>query len=170
MLSKDEKEKLVKEELLEAISYYIGRQKIVAQAMTDLGLDVTTKFNSKTPLEGNELEKFKKWSEQRSKIPSRGTWVDKEGNKWEYFLHGEGCLLTNIETGEPIEWDIPQTDSFDPYFFHDNLFWQFKAESRYDKVGSVRHRLTELVNQLIEELIEEGKITKDYSLPNKENN
>lgn len=170
MLSKDEQENLVKAQLLDAITYYIDRQEIVAQAITELGLDITTNFNSKTPLEGDELEKLRKWSEQRSKIPSRGIWIDKDGNEWEYFLHGNGCLLTNVKTGEPIEWDIPQLESFDPYFFHDNLFWQFKSTSRYDKVGNVRHRLTELVNQLIEELIEDGKITKDYSLPNKENN
>jgi len=168
MLSKDEHEKLVKEQLLDAIAYYIGRQKIVAQAMTELGLDITTKFNSKTPLEDNELDKFKKWGEQRSKIPNRGSWVDKDGNEWEYFLHGSGCLLTNIKTGEPLEWDVPQVESFDPYFFHDNLFWQFKSEDRRAKVGSVRHRLTELVNQLIEELIEDGKISKDHSVIDKE--
>jgi len=161
VLSREEFKNLAKQQLLDAISYYMERQKIVAQALTDLGFDINTHWDQNDEWTWEEIEK---WDAHAYKIPQKGIWIDSDNNEWEYFVHGRGCKLINIKTREPIEWDAPKLDTFTPDFFHDNLFWQFKAENRYDKVGFMRVWVNRAVDGLIKELVDEGKLNKDYSL------
>jgi hypothetical protein len=164
MLSKEEFRSLAKQELLDAITYYIDRQKIVAQALTDLGFDITTNWSFTDANDEQAINAIQKWVARRKEIPSRGVWIDQENNQWDYYLHGAGCTLTNQKTGEPIEWDAPKLNSFDSFFFFPSIFWQFHAKDRYDKVGRLKAWLTGNMEQLIEELVEDGKLNKDYSL------
>ena len=162
----EEYENQLKKQLLDAIEYYINRQKIVSQALTDLGFDVTT------DVEVDNRQSYismQKWMTHAKEVPDSGIWIDTNNDEWQYLIHGAGCQLTNKKTGEPIDWDVPRINSFTPMFFYNHLFWQFKAHNRFDKVNLIRGRLTGLVNQLIEELVEKGEINKDYSIPNKEN-
>lgn len=161
VLSQEEFKDLAKLQLLDAISYYIERQKIVAQALTDLGFDIHTSRDQNEKQARKEIEK---WLAHVGEISHRGIWVDNDNNEWEYYVHGGGCRLINVNTREPIEWDVPNLDTFDPFFFHDNLFWQFRAENRYDKVGAVLFWVNHAVDELIKELVDEGKLNKDYSL------
>jgi hypothetical protein len=123
----DEK-KLVKQELYKAIIYFIERQKLVAQAMLDLGLDLglIARFGAIAWVSGTWIldDEKRAWLDQLDKLfvgaefvpgeealieaikrnaerqyPQRGTWG--ENDEWEYYLHGGGCLLTNKETGGP---------------------------------------------------------------------
>ena len=161
ILSKDEFKNLVKQQLLDAISYYIERQKIVAQALTDLGFDINTDWDQNDKTTWKET---KAWLDHAGQIPQTGIWIDKDNNEWEYFIHGQGCRLINTRTREPIEWDAPNQARFTPDFFHENLFWQFKAEKRYDKIGAMHVWLKRTIDELIDELIREGKIGQDHSL------
>ncbi|MBI3173502.1 MAG: hypothetical protein HYZ25_07275 [Chloroflexi bacterium] len=160
-LSQEEFKNLAKQQLLDAISYYIEGQKIVAQALSDLGFNINI-FGD--PNDKQAREEIEKWLAHVSEISQKGIWVDSDNNEWEYYVHGGGCRLTNVSTREPIEWDVPNLDTFDPFFFHDNLFWQFRAENRYDKVGAVLFWVNHAVDELIRELVGDGKLSKDYSL------
>jgi hypothetical protein len=50
-----------------------------------------------------------------------GFWGD--ANEWKYFLHGAGCHVTHIETGEVIGWDAATLTRFDPYWLADWIHW-----------------------------------------------
>jgi hypothetical protein len=160
MQDKDEYIDLAKQQLLDAIYYYVDRQKLVAQAVTELGIDKTLL----TP------EKILQWSELRAKIPTSGSWTDEDGGKWIYFLHGYGCRLTNLKTDESIDWNMKRKiNAFDPYFFYKNLVWQISVSARDNKVLQLKGWEKEEIINLIDILIEEGKINQDWSIPDKEN-
>jgi hypothetical protein len=60
-------------------------------------------------------------SKEDIKSTQSGYWGrDKE---WRYFLHGRGCRLVHTVTGEPIEWDAPDVQRFDPHWFVNWLNW-----------------------------------------------
>ena len=58
VLSQEEFKDLAKLQLLDAISYYIERQKIVAQALTDLGFDIHTSRDQNEKQARKEIEKW----------------------------------------------------------------------------------------------------------------
>lgn len=135
---------VAKKELLDAIHYFIERQGLVAQAIEDLGLDIQEmdKYDSLAWLANDAVKKiYKALSEEEKKIvdksvqrnlPQSGIWKDKNGKQWEYFLHGRGCALTNRETGEPLDWDVPNLHSFNLSRFFYYLTWLFSIpDQRY---------------------------------------
>ncbi len=48
----------------------------------------------------------------------RGSW-----GEWSYYIHGRGCRLVHARTREPIEWDSPDLQTFDPSWFAHWLEW-----------------------------------------------
>lgn len=50
-----------------------------------------------------------------SRKPQRGYWG--ENGEWKYFLHGGGCRLTHRQTGERIEWDAGDLNTFNVDWF-----------------------------------------------------
>jgi hypothetical protein len=82
------------------------------------------------------------------------------------------------ETGEWINWDCPNRLAFDPWFFCQHLEWQLEAPERENERIHTREWVKELiasgleywvdvtseVNKLIDEMIEEGLINKDWTL------
>src|SRR5688572_17128800 len=135
VLSQDEIKARVKAELREALAYFIERQKLVAQAMTDLDLDLNEvgEFGPIAWASNSESDKLgaadkikreiAKANDPRTKkmlqlalrasereLTQSGVWHDRENSEWRYFLHGSGCRLTHTQTGEPIDWDCPDVN------------------------------------------------------------
>ena len=139
---------LAKDELLEAIVYFVKRQELATQAILDFGLDPNTMailgaggwtlgYEDAEKVLGtlpdNFDDEFKKALQVivENKIPivkHSGVWQDKHGENWKYLLHGGGCLLINQATNEPIDWDCPSTIHFDAFKFCSHLKWQIKKQ------------------------------------------
>jgi len=166
----------VKDELRNALAYFIERQKLVAQAMIELGLDLNEvgKFKAAAWASGaksknnetintmasfeeiedphvREMFQVAKRASERN-LAQSGIWRDSENNEWRYFLHGGGCRLTNTKTGEPIDWDCPDINSYDRYKFFHHLEWQLTSSERAEKLlssGSIeKETLKTLINEI----------------------
>jgi hypothetical protein len=166
----------VKDELINAVAYFVERQKLVAQAMTELGLDLyevaefgtaawATGAKSKNgdaqnfvanleAIEDPYVKKLYQVAKRASErnISQGGTWKDSENNEWRYFLHGGGCRLTNLETGEPIDWDCPDTNSYDKHKFFYHLEWQMTSSERAEKLSFIRNVEKETLKTLINDI------------------
>jgi hypothetical protein len=82
-------------------------------------------------------------------------------HEWEYFMHGGGCKLTHTVTHEVIEWDAPDLQRFDPYWFTNWVSWflgQYPQDSLAQVINShtsndpdsLRNFLFDLLGQLKE--------------------
>src|SRR5215471_11827256 len=118
---------MMKDELLEAIKYFVKRQGLAAQALSDFGLDlfavsVLGASGWMLGAEGakelyevnpsNLSENFRNALHRMieintPKVNQTGIWQDKDGKTWNYFLHSGGCRLRDTHTGEVIDWDCP---------------------------------------------------------------
>ena len=178
-----DKKKLVKQELYKAITYFIGRQELVAQAMLDLDLDLdlVARFGAIAWVSGTwDLEDggTRVWLDRLDKLfvrdestpeeealiaalkrnadrgySQRGSWG--ENGEWEYYLHGKGCQLTHKKTWEQIDWNCPNRKTFDPFFFEAHLRWQLASSVHK---GDLRHMAMWVEangNGSVQELIEE---------------
>lgn len=148
--------KLVKRELYEAITHFIERQKLVTQAIVDLGLNleeigqygvaawaadlpsgwaITQSEIEKVP-DGHKIYSMRKRVEAL-RLPGKGVWIDHDGDEWEYFLHGKGCLLTNKRTGEPVDWEY-NVLGLSVWFFLRYLEWQLISPEWEDRLVHTR--------------------------------
>jgi hypothetical protein len=109
------------------------------------------------------IEAIKRNAERQ--YPQRGTWG--ENDEWEYYLHGGGCLLTNKETGEPIDWDCPNLKSFDEFFFRTHLEWQLEASDRKAELKHTKLWIEKFGADSIRELMDEMRsdgLIEDYQI------
>lgn len=185
-----EKEKvLVQQEIYRAITHFIERQQLVAQAMRDLGLDLEEvgrwgaaawassqgkdkkpKFNlaENASDEMRELFDVAKRAEAR-RLSQSGVWGDM--GEWEYFLHGNGCRLHNVHSEEVIDWNCPNVLAFNPHFFLEHLRWRLESHYREDELqyteGWIQQHPEGLraIITLIEEMVDNGLINRDLTLP-----
>jgi len=100
---------------------------IVLEAMRELRPDKFMRaFNMGTPQEQTEL----RLKSLRS-VP-----VDLWGQnlEWEYFFHGDGCRLINVETNERLQWNIRNGDlhRFDRFWFVDYLEWRLAFDQSHE--------------------------------------
>ena len=173
--SQDETNEKVKDELSGALAFFIERQKLVAQALVELGLDLNevAEFKAAAWSSGEKLKvdnshivsvnpdnaqmqelfQVSKRASERN-LSQSGIWRDHENNEWQYFLHGGGCRLTNRKTGEPIDWDCPDVNSYDKYKFLHHLEWQLSYAERADKLSLSRRlekaELESLINEIVQ--------------------
>lgn len=178
-MSEDEKQ-LIKRELYDAVTHFIERQKLVAQAMVDLGLDLEEvgrygalawaadlpsdyamiQFGAEKVPEGHKLYNMRKRVEALQ-LPDKGVWKDRDGNEWEYYLHGMGCRLTNIRTGEPIDWEC-NVPALEVWFFLQYLEWQLNSPDWKDRLVHTRKWVQtkdlDSVWELIREIDEEHHV------------
>ena len=174
-LHQDQIEGQVKKELKIALAYFVERQNLVAQAMTELGLDLNevAEFKSAVWSSGansnkddtqnsiaslepenayvKKLFQVAKRASERN-LSQSGIWRDSEDNEWRYFLHGGGCRLTNTKTGEPIDWDCPDVNSFDRYKFFYHLEWQLSSSERAGNLNLSRKLEKDALRSLINEI------------------
>jgi hypothetical protein len=57
---------------------------------------------------------------ETKQVSFEGSWAD----EWVYKLHGIGCELKNIHTGELFDWDISDPEIFGKVEFIDHLHWR----------------------------------------------
>lgn len=176
---------LTQQELYKAIAYFVERQQLVAQAMRDLGLDLeeVAKWGTAAWFSGqgtHEPHLYEGASDEEQELynimmrarvrelPPTGFWGDKD--EWEYFLHGNGCRLRNVNTGEPINWNCPNILAFDPYFFLHHLEWRIESRYREDELYHTRRWIEQhsdglqSIITLIKEMIDVGLINQDFTL------
>jgi Domain of unknown function (DUF6896) len=175
VLSQDEIKARVKVELREALVYFIERQKLVAQAMTALGLDLdevgefgafawaSNPASDKVSSQEKIKQEIAKANDPRVQkmlqlalraleraLPQTGIWRDGENNEWRYFLHGSGCRLTNTQTGEPIDWDCPDVNKYDKWKFMFHLLWQLSSLDRGGKLISTHNWISASLDPLLD--------------------
>ena len=155
MSNQAEFDETIRAELQGARAYYIQRQKIVAQALTDMGLDLheIAEFGPQTwgadlqnpaSLPANPLAERL----ARRKLPQMGIWFDQQQNMWRYFLRGKGCRLINLKTGETIDWDCPDLETCQRGPFINHLLWQVSSPERAGNLSSLRNILTDSLDVL----------------------
>ncbi len=174
-------------EVLEAIAHFIARQKLVAQVMQDLdiNLDDVGKWGAliwgqqgtqesfpplptSTSDEAREFWKALQRAKSRRAVIQQGIWS--KSKEWIYFLHGGGCRLSNTFTGEVIDWDCPDVESFDPYSFLNHLSWRLEVEEEYslkrirEWISNKAEPLEESILELLNQMVEDGLINSDWTL------
>lgn len=109
-------------EIVVAIKQFVQRQELIKQAITDLGITENDLSNS-GPLS---------WTQKN--IPQEGIWA--RDQQWQYFLHGKGCRLSNLATGEVIDWNSTSrfAINIDPYVFIDHLNWRIKQGDSFQHI------------------------------------
>lgn len=177
---------LVKDELFLAIACFIQRHALVAEALRAFGLDLDAIAVLRVGgwtlgLEGakdmfqdlppsfeikfrNALLRMIENTTPR--INQTGNWQDKDGETWNYFMHGGGCRLRNAITGEVIDWDCPDTSGFDVFKFVFHLEWQIQNfPDQYPNLTNYlsKHDLRSIERNLIPELVNEGRLKKDLT-------
>jgi len=182
-MEKDKRISAAEQELYQAIVYYIERQQLVVQAMLDLKLDINAigKFgalawsydessseNNLSQIDGllqhtfdehqREILNARKYAIE-GKVSRKGVWKDRTGQEWNYQLHGGGCLLQNILTQEPLDWDCPNPKAFDIFFFSRHLDWRLTTSQTDNVLIHLRELRVEhdtiysLIDMLLEKLI-----------------
>lgn len=171
-----------KHALFRHLLIFIGRQQLVADAMRELGLnlDAVGQHGSlawgwqadvspearQTWLDGlracEPLSPLVHMPPQR--VAQRGVWFDSTGAVWNYYLHGCGCRLEHQTSGEPLDWDCPDVDTFDPYFFEEYVAWLVRQSDGDRGMDALRQVLAqqggEGVIALIEEMCIDGAIAQ----------
>jgi hypothetical protein len=80
-------------------------------------------------------------------VPASGTW-----GAWKYMLHGSGCLLVHLTTGEPIEWDPPDLLTFDRFWLANWSAWYLEQPDSEDVYLTLMEELegkTATINDLV---------------------
>ncbi len=183
VLSQDEIKERVKKELEDALAYFIERQKLVAQAITEMGLDLNevaeygaatwspflysrdgevekavdiyAKYADSDNAKMQKMYELAKRATERN-LPQEGIWLDNEQNEWVYSLHGTGCRLGNKITREPIDWDCPDVNSYSTWKFMFHLIWQLSSKERAGKLISTHNWVRHSLEPLINEVENEN--------------
>ena len=177
---------LAKDELLQAVTYFVQRQGLVAQALQDFGLDLgaiavlgaggwTIGFEGAKQMYQMPPQNFeadfrnalqRMIENQTPSVNQTGNWKDKAGETWNYFMHGGGCRLRHGITGEVIDWDCPDTSRFDAFKFAFHLEWQVKNyPEKYPNLTKYlrSNDSHSIVQNLIPDLVNEGRLKKDLT-------
>jgi hypothetical protein len=141
----DDVHKAIYKELEEALKDFIQRLSLVKQVILDLGL---------TP---EELQNLGPASWIQKNIPQTGIW--KLDTWWQYFLHGKGCRLTNIVSGEILDWNSYNTSGIDvdPYAFIRYLKWRVDKQKHFENIKKYTRKsdleaLIPLVHQILQSI------------------
>jgi hypothetical protein len=113
------------------LKYLARRQETVITAMIELCPEFILYEGLNFVFKIPDLETKAKVSRQRyerGETKFRGIWA----NEWEYRLHGIGCELKNLLTGEMFDWDISNPNTFLTGEFYFHLLWRCKNQ-RDDK-------------------------------------
>lgn len=112
------------------ILYFIERQRLVVLAVLDLSPKLLT-MDQSANFPSIDLEPYiDRFYERLGNIKSgesfqSGIWK----NDWKHWLHGKGCRLTHIQTGERLDWDAPDAHAFRIEWFWNHLDWRLENES-----------------------------------------
>lgn len=106
---------------------YVLRQQLVFDAIAELRPD-------KFAIEDKSISDHEvaTLADAYKHVPDKGVW--KRYGVWNYTMHGSGCRLIGIITGEPIEWDVPDKDVFEHRWFLNWCRWLKKINSAYNSL------------------------------------
>lgn len=131
------------------IRYFLERQKLVARAMLDIHPGPLRMAS--THILGIEVEPYcQRWLEKIDTDENfyrnwqSGIWRD----EWKHWAHGHGCRLTNLVTGEPIEWDAPDLEAFDQNWFWNHLEWRIQQTVSPDKIVAYTQWLSSIYQHM----------------------
>jgi hypothetical protein len=89
-----------------------------------------------------------------------------EANEWEYRLHGGGCHVRQLMTGEVIGWNAPNLQRFDPYWLVDWVRWYVQQHGQDNAVlllvplvGQSEEACRQSLFEMLEQLHKIGKLT-----------
>jgi hypothetical protein len=122
---------MVENKIQTLIVEYVSRQKLVYECMMELRPDLIV-IPDKTMSRDKKVEIIKK-QQNIPRIPYIGTW--QRYGTWGYHIHGCGCLLVNIITREPVEWDAPDINSFDELWFFNWYKWVIRINEQYGDIS-----------------------------------
>jgi uncharacterized protein DUF6896 len=103
--------------MLSLIQQYINRQQLVSEVIHQLRPDLLM-LSTQTEWTPQRLELLEQQQELVKSTPQKGQW-----GEWHYFFHGGGCRLVHVLTSEPINWDLPDLNCFDKFWFLEYLEW-----------------------------------------------
>lgn len=150
------------------VKRFVQRQAIVLEALKELRPDFfmeTTDENVAIILAYRRSSQIGYWG---------------EGKQWEYFIHGRGCRLIHTITGEPVEWDVYDLNTFNQDWFVHHLEWLLKQTYQDESLTQVNVwlenelkpsasesnrycQLRELILPLLEQLRDSGLLQRDDS-------
>jgi hypothetical protein len=90
---------------------FVERQQLVLAALSEIRPDLLDTAGQKAIRPTKEY----------IKLTQSGYWG--KDREWRYFIHGRGCRLIHTATREPIEWNAPDLQRFDPYWFVNWVNW-----------------------------------------------
>jgi len=135
------------------VSSFVQRQKLVLAALSEIRPDLLDMVG----------EKRVRPTKEYIKLTQSGYWG--EDKEWRYFIHGRGCRLIHTVTKEPIEWDAPDVQRFDPYWFVNWVNWLLTQGDENKIIPIIKSRIEEqtdglrnLIFDLLEQLQQLGAL------------
>src|SRR5260221_9955628 len=129
--------------MLGLVQQYVNRQQIVSEVIHQLRPDlvmlsehVLSEQTVWTQEWQEWLERFEQQQKLVASIPQRGYWGPNQ--EWLYFFHGGGCKLVHVLTGEPINWNLPDLDRFDKFWFLEYLNWLLSQDTLNDFASAIK--------------------------------
>jgi len=119
-------------------SSFVQRQNFALAALSEIRPDL---------LDENRIRPTKEYI----KSTQSGYWG--EDKEWRYFIHGRGCRLIHRVTGEPIEWDGPEVQRFDPYWFLNWVVWLLTQEDKSEPIRTIKALCENLHDEDVKTLI-----------------
>lgn len=142
----------LKRQLFYLVEIFVTRQAIVKKAMQELRPDLLLRYDkSISTIELIEIAKAYLGT------PFRGVWQD--DNDWNYYIHGAGCRLTNMDTGEPLEWAAPNLDEFYDEWFLTWLNWYVENHEASEEIQKLQNMQNNEIRDLLLELEKARLIT-----------
>ncbi len=154
----------IQQAIYNLIQRFVGRQKIVLEAMLDYYYEPDM-WRDGAPRAWSIIHK------QYGLKSPLGIW-EKDGEKWEYFLHGAGCRLTNLQTHEYLNWDAPNLQRFDRSWFLDWMHWYINdpdhvkgGEDVFNNFPPDREDLRKFVYEILSQIEQAGLIMRSDPYP-----
>jgi hypothetical protein len=156
----------IQQQIFVLIQQFLERQALVLEVLEDLRPDIVLQSRSHNKKSTREyLLEIQKLRRQYSKIPNPGFWG--ENQEWEYYIHGLGCRLKHVITAEVIEWDLPDLNIFDSFWFIAYIEWLFKSNIEDDNIQMVKEfqiknnlTLQEIIFPVLEQLENQNIISR----------
>jgi hypothetical protein len=105
---------------LTLVRRFVERQKLVYAVMEQVRPDklmFVRMYEQNVQLTEEEERAYVNFALQFAGNPQGGFWG--RNNEWMYYFHGAGCRIIHTITGEPIDWDAPDVNRLDRFFFVD---------------------------------------------------
>lgn len=131
------------------IAEYVARQQLAYEAILQL-----SPFRLVAGDKSTGIDELLNLANKYKHIPSSGIW--RRYGTWRYYLHGGGCRLTNIISGEPIEWDAPHLNRLYMGWFVNWLRWVERTNGTGEGVSDNQ------IKAMFDELVKQGFLERTH--------